>query len=104
VAVGRLTLVARAGAALRAVQNLDGEIVFTWRGPRVVDLAVDAEGKKLVVASQDKRLLVYRFGSDTEEAYARSLPCKFGVAAFRPLTRVWRILRLGSAGTCARAT
>ena len=63
-----LTRITQACACLGVLQNLDGEIAFSWRGPRVVDLAVDAEGKKLVVASQDKRLLVYRFGSDTEEA------------------------------------
>jgi hypothetical protein len=57
------------GWAGGCAQDLQGEALDTWAGPRVVDMALDHTGEQLLVAGLDRQLVTYKLGSATPVRY-----------------------------------
>ncbi|CAG8731370.1 2324_t:CDS:2, partial [Ambispora leptoticha] len=48
--------------------DLEGTILYKWHGPRIVDLAVNKEGTKMVAISTERKIHIYDLVSKMEEA------------------------------------
>jgi hypothetical protein len=48
---------------------LDGTVLYGWTGVRIMDLAINKDGTKMVAICPDKKIHIYDLISKKEEAY-----------------------------------